>query len=102
MIKHNDFVKAASESIPESKSCISLDKLTQKLEKHLAEQVEKCWVDPNKITLDKFLGHGEKHEVACFCKTHTCRICLCFSNPSFMFQETFQWCGLDLWNTNKM
>ncbi len=36
----------------------SLEKLTQKVCKNLAQEVDHCWIDPRKIVLDKFLGHG--------------------------------------------
>ncbi len=48
-----------SEQSTKSSSSISLLKITQNLEKNLAEQIENCWIDPMKVTLDKFLGHGK-------------------------------------------
>ncbi len=42
-----------------NKSNLTLDKLTEKLDKQLSEDVKSCWIDPAKILLDKFLGHGK-------------------------------------------
>ncbi len=48
-----------SVSATRSTASITLENLTNKLDISLAEEVEKCLIDPKKITLDKFLGHGE-------------------------------------------
>lgn len=39
----------------------SLDSLCEKLTKGLAEEIKECWIDPQGITLNKFLGHGKKY-----------------------------------------
>ncbi len=38
-----------------------LQQLLDRLPKSLAEQVKCCWTDPQKISLDKYLGHGNCH-----------------------------------------
>ncbi len=48
-----------SEQSTKISSSISLSKITQNLEKNLAEQIENYWIDPMKVILDKFLGHGK-------------------------------------------
>ncbi len=41
----------------QSSSC--LERLIQKLAHDLAEEVKQCWLDPQRVTLDKYLGHGK-------------------------------------------
>ncbi len=63
VVSHRTFKKTKryedSGENTKSKSSISFPKLTEKLEKTLVEDIENCWIDPKKVTLDKFLGHGE-------------------------------------------
>ncbi len=76
---------------------MTLEQLTTNLEKQFAEEVQSCWVDPQKIVLDKFLGHGKIWFV------FWNRPELCpeewdgMSNQKkywdCKFQETLQWCG---------
>ncbi len=63
VVSHRTFKKTKrcedSGENTKSKSTITFSKLTEKLEKSLAEEIENCWIDPKKVTLDKFFGHGE-------------------------------------------
>ncbi len=58
--KRKEKSKSTSKDNHDQKNSISLEKLTQKLDKNLAEEVQNCWIDPQKIILDKFLGHGKQ------------------------------------------
>ncbi len=42
----------------DAQNSTSLEKLTQNLRNDLAEQVKQCWIEPQRISFEKYLGHG--------------------------------------------
>ncbi len=65
------------------------------LETHLAQEVKQCWIDPQNLVLDKYLGHGKikykpiHHTMFEISEALTCSIAL---------QGTLQLCGQVFWN----
>ena len=50
--------------IPKEETCgSSLEKLCQKLTDDLAEETKQYWIDPQRITFNKFLGHGKQQSL---------------------------------------
>ncbi len=73
------------------KVSISLERLIQKLDEQLAEEVKGCWIDPNKLILRNFLGHGNNFLLFSGCYSIFSERNSCFHlSLQWIFQETFQ------------
>lgn len=69
-----------------------LETLSQKLAKDLAEAVKSCWIDPESLVIDKYIGHGE--DVGSTLFFVVIQFCYDASHCLLLFQGILQLCGL--------
>ncbi len=70
-----------------------LEKLTSKLTEKLAEEVKQCWLDPQSISMNKYLGHGNFFLVSLLKLLHV----LCEQYSVKMFLTCREFCNCLVW-----